>query len=242
MNGQVQTLSRQYTEFERFGSFFFVIHVKGIKHLTKTRVDWEVEGVAGAVRRSVGKLHREMGYLDQGTMEDDATGEVYYDLGINITPTNSLQAVGLLKLDRLEESYMASGYLKGKRHNLNTLDHYGGLQAEMRQEHQQQGWVSGGASYPLIYQTVRRADNEVKSFRVSDVALRSDKYESDYENLERVLREEAGSMISYGVRREIRLGTRALRTITDEDGGDSVLVSLGGVEAQGRVLMKCVAS
>lgn len=55
----------------------------------------------------------------------------------------------------------------------------------MRQEHQQQGWVSGGVSYPLIYQTVRRADNEVNSFQVSDVALGTDKYEEDYENLKR---------------------------------------------------------
>lgn len=167
-----------------------------------------------------------MGYLDQAAMEDDVTAEVYYDLGINVTPDNSLQAIGLLKLDRLEESYSASGYRKGKRHNLNTLDHYGGLQAEMRQEHQQQGWVSGGASYPLIYQTVRRSDNAVKSFRVSDVALGNEKYESDYENLERVLKEEAGSLISYGVRREIRVGSKALWAIADEDGGDEILVSI----------------
>lgn len=159
------------------------------------------------------------------------TGEVYYDLGINITPINDLRAIGLLKLDALEESYAASGYRKGKRHNLNTLDHYGGLQAEMRQEHQQQGWVSGGASYPLIYQTVRRADNEVKSFRVSDVALGTDKYEEDYENLKRVLKEEAGSRISYGVRREIRMGSKALRAIAFshdvDDNMEDVLVSNG---------------
>lgn len=188
-------------------------------------------GISEGVKTCILKLHREMGYLDHDTMENDETGEVYYDLGINITPKNSLQAVGFLKLDVLEESYAASGYRKGKRHNLNTLDRYGGLQAEMRQEHQQQGWVSGGASYPLIYQTVRRADNEVKSFRVSDVALGTDKYEVDYENLKRVMKEEGGSLISYGVRREIRMGSKALRAIAskneedDDDNVEEILVS-----------------
>lgn len=198
--------------------------------MTKTIVDLgQKSGISEAVKTCILKLHREMGYLDHDAMENDATREVYYDVGINITPNNSLQVVGLLKLDALEESYAASGYRKGKRHNLNTLDRYGGLQAEMRQEHQQQGGVSGGASYPLIYQTVRRADNEVKSFRVSDVALGTDKFETDYENLRRVMKEEAGSLISYGVRREIRMGSKALGAIASGNGMDDnveeVLVS-----------------
>lgn len=199
------------------------MHIKGIKHLTKVPVPGS-ERVGEAVFSCVTKLEREMAYLDHENMENDKTGEAYYDLGINITPHNSLQAVGLLKLDCLEESYAKSGYTKGQRHNLNTLDHYGGFQAEMRQEHQQQGGVSGGISYPLIYQTVRRADNQVKSFRVSDVALGTVKYEEDFENLERALSEEAGSVISYGVRREIRMGRRALREIADDE-EDQLLVS-----------------
>ncbi|KAJ3738430.1 hypothetical protein EV360DRAFT_90552 [Lentinula raphanica] len=214
MKAKIFTLGREHPAvYDRFGSFFFAVTVKGTKDLTKTAV-YPHRSLQDALQDSLRKLQRELGFLDFANLGEGSPGcESFYDIGINITPGNDPPLVGLWNADRLEESFAASGYVKGDRHNLNTLDRYGGLMAEMRLEHQLQSHVCYGSAYSLFYQKTRTADNKVKSFKVADVAEGSERYEGDLYQLERALGQEAYSPISYGVRREIRVGYKVVEAL-----------------------------
>jgi hypothetical protein len=92
-------------------------------------------------------------------MVDRKNGELLVDLGISIHPTCNQKMVGLWRLDALEASYGAGGFLRGNIHHTCTLGRYGGIQAEMSQERARQTHVAFRSTYNLSYEVVRPNDN-----------------------------------------------------------------------------------
>ncbi|KAL4065732.1 hypothetical protein V8B97DRAFT_2025634 [Scleroderma yunnanense] len=81
------------------------------------------------------------------------------DLGIRIHPTCDEKMVGLWRLDALEASFGAGGFLQGNIHHTCTLGRYGGIQAEMSQERGRQVHVAFRSAYNLAYEVIRPNDN-----------------------------------------------------------------------------------
>ncbi|KAI6149952.1 hypothetical protein BKA82DRAFT_4354048 [Pisolithus tinctorius] len=98
------------SRFANYGSFFFVLECKGIKLWTKTTL-------SGAVQTPVQALLHGLPALDWSYMVDRANGELLVDLGISIHPTCDEKLVGLWRLDALEASFGAGGYLRGNAHH-----------------------------------------------------------------------------------------------------------------------------
>lgn len=144
-------------------------------------------------------------------MSIDHGVEVFLDLGFTFTPADSRPLVGLWRMDHLEASFSLGGYRVGTDHHTNTFDRYGGVQAEMKVEHLEQSHVSHSSAYNLIYQAYRNHANKVDSFHLADVARCTDRYSADVTLLRAVFREIASNEVSYGVRREFRIGLKAMQ-------------------------------
>ncbi|KAI5989786.1 hypothetical protein F5J12DRAFT_786595 [Pisolithus orientalis] len=97
--------------------------------------------------------------LDWSHMVDRANGELLVDLGISIHPTCDEKLVGLWRLDALEASFGAGGYLRGNAHHTCMLGRYGGIQAEMSQERARQTHIAFRSAYNLAYEVIRPNDN-----------------------------------------------------------------------------------
>ncbi|KAI5990547.1 hypothetical protein F5J12DRAFT_786485 [Pisolithus orientalis] len=83
---------------------------EGIKLWTKTTL-------SGAIQMPVQALLHGLPALDWSHMVDRANGELLVDLGISIHPTCDEKLVGLWRLDALEASFGAGGYLRGNAHH-----------------------------------------------------------------------------------------------------------------------------
>ncbi|KIN94369.1 hypothetical protein M404DRAFT_35142 [Pisolithus tinctorius Marx 270] len=140
------------SQFANYGSFFFVLECKGIKLWTKTTL-------SGAVQTPVQALLHGLPALDWSHMVDRANGELLVDLGISIHPTCDKKLVGLWRLDALEASFGAGGYLRGNAHHTCMLGWYGGIQAEMSQERARQTHITFRSAYNLAYEVIRPNDN-----------------------------------------------------------------------------------
>ncbi|KAI5985909.1 hypothetical protein F5J12DRAFT_728958, partial [Pisolithus orientalis] len=140
------------SRFANYGSFFFVLECKGIKLWTKTTL-------SGAVQTPVQALLHGLPALDWSHMVDRANGELLVDLGISIHPTCDEKLVGLWRLDALEASFGAGGYLRGNAHHTCMLGRYGGIQAEMSQERARQTHIAFRSAYNLAYEVIRPNDN-----------------------------------------------------------------------------------
>ncbi|KAI6137535.1 hypothetical protein BKA82DRAFT_4023805 [Pisolithus tinctorius] len=140
------------SRFANYGSFFFVLECKGIKLWTKTTL-------SGAVQTPVQALLHGLPALDWSHMVDRANGELLVDLGISIHPTCDEKLVGLWRLDALEASFGAGGYLRGNAHHTCMLGWYGGIQAEMSQERARQTHIAFRSAYNLAYEVIRPNDN-----------------------------------------------------------------------------------
>ncbi|KAL4064649.1 hypothetical protein J3A83DRAFT_4376894 [Scleroderma citrinum] len=135
-----------------YGSFFFVLECKGIKLWTKTFLFQEEKSPIHALLDAIPSL-------DWSYMVDRNNGELLVDLGIGIHPTCDEKMVGLWRLDALEASFGAGGFLQGNIHHTCTLGRYGGIQAEMSQERGRQVHVAFRSAYNLAYEVIRPNDN-----------------------------------------------------------------------------------
>lgn len=194
---------------DQFGSFFFVLEAKGIKALTKEIISDE-ETVQNTMERVLGNLKEELHSLDINYMSNRTYGELFMDLGITYHPkSNNSPLVGLWRLDNLEASYGAGGYVLGNIHHHNTLSHYGGLQAEMSRRHADQVHVIFRSTYNLAYEATRRTNNSRDMFQDADVFNLSEQYLKASHSLIKILKETAPKK-SYGVRDEFRVGFSAI--------------------------------
>ncbi|KAF9230725.1 hypothetical protein BU15DRAFT_83272 [Melanogaster broomeanus] len=85
-----------------FGSFFFVVEAKGIKLWTKSSAD---------EKKPIQSLISEFPALDWNYMTNRRHGELMIDLGITFHPVWKEPLVGLWRLEQLEASFGASGFV-----------------------------------------------------------------------------------------------------------------------------------
>lgn len=142
---------------DRFISFFFIVECNGFK----------LNVISHNGARAMPELERLLPGLDFEYMLNRENGELHVDVGFcyqpkltSDAPSGKKGVVGLWRLDALEESFSAGGYLSGKVHHVNTLSRYGGIQAEMSLERSRRTHVAFRSSYNLQYEAVRKKDND----------------------------------------------------------------------------------
>jgi hypothetical protein len=147
-------------------------------------------------------------------MKERMEGELFCDIGVTYHPEHGQPVVGLWKLDALEASFGAGGYLKGNIHNLNTLSRYGGLQAEMGSQRCKRTHLVFRSSYNLAYEATRRNNNMRDVFKEKEVHRLHNTFFKDKDNVISIYRGKASQTL-YGVRDEFRIGYAALVDLAD---------------------------
>jgi hypothetical protein len=199
---------------DHFGSHFYVLEIKGCKAFTKEVV--ETKGLKDTMEKVLDNLHEEFLGLDWEYMSNRPWGELFCDVGVTYhsSDDDNQRLVGLWRLDSLEASFGAGGYLRGNIHHLNTLSLYGGLQAEMAQSRCSRTHIVFRSSYNLAYEATRQANNARDLFKEKEVYKMDDKFLSDSEGILTIYKDAAPKK-SYGVRDEFRVGYAALQAIAD---------------------------
>ena len=112
----------------------------------------------------------EMTQFDWEYMTNRKEGELICNVGVTVQPSDDEEPlVGLWRLDSLEASYGAGGYLSGNIHTINTLSMYRGLQAESPASRRRRTHISFRSSYNLAYEAIRQHDNSHSLFEEKDV-------------------------------------------------------------------------
>lgn len=153
-----------------FGSFFFVIQVKGSQHLAVAAANKQ-ENLKSALQASILTFRNTFASLDWDYMMNRENGELICDVGVTIHPVHSVPLVGLWRLDYLEASYGAGGYYQGNLHTINTLANYGGLQAAMPNNRSMRNHIIYQQSYNTSYEATRTHNNSRTLFNEVQVSL-----------------------------------------------------------------------
>ena len=189
-----------------YGSFFFVVQVKGSKRLAHSQGASLKENTKEALE----KFRRTFTGFDWEYMTNRKEGELICDVGVTVQPSDDEEPlVGLWRLDSLEASYGAGGYLSGNLHTINTLSMYGGLQAESPASRRRRTHVSFRSSYNLAYEAIRQQDNSRSLFEEKDVYNRSPWFQLQLEKVLEIYNSK-GCMQSYGVRDEFRISGKGI--------------------------------
>jgi hypothetical protein len=187
-----------------------VIQVKGSKGLSQA----EGTTLKSSLGRAMERFKESFPGLDFPYMMNRENGELVFDVGITIQPEDDCPLVGLWRLDCLEASFGAAGFLSGDIHTLNTLALYGGLQAESPQLRCLNSQVVFRSAYNLAYEAIRKRDNSRKMFNEKDVYCRNKTFHQELADVRNVYQNKANST-SYGVRDEFRIGGQALEAMMD---------------------------
>jgi hypothetical protein len=201
---------------DHFGSHFYILEIKGCKAFTKEAVNSETQELTDTMEKVLDNLHEEFSGLDWEYMSNRQLGELFCDIGITYHPNDlgGQRLVGLWRLDSLEASFGAGGYLRGNIHNLNTLSLYGGLQAEMARSRCNRTHIVFRSSYNLAYEATRQTNNSRDLFKEKEVYKIDDNFVSDSQGVLAIYKDTAPRK-SYGVRDEFRVGYAALQKIAD---------------------------
>jgi hypothetical protein len=143
---------------DRFKSFFFVFECKGFKLNVISR---DGGSVLDMLKLTVPQMSWDYALKRKN-------GEMYLDIAFTHQPIrkfknhddNKSGVLGLWKLDYLENSFGKGGYRAGTTHNINTLSRFGAIQAEMTLERSRRTHVGFRSSYNLLYEAVRKKDND----------------------------------------------------------------------------------
>lgn len=199
-----------------FGSFFFVLEIKGSKLYTKEIATGNQE----CLKTCFEDFWMEFPGLDWDYTLDRSHGELYMDLGITYNAKNPEPLVGLWKLDSLEASYGLGGYTMGTIHHLNTLSRYGGLQAEMGGVRCRRNHIMFRSSYNQAYEVTRKLDNGRDLFSEKEAYNLDPNFLSEIDQVMQIYTTDAGKR-SYGVRDEFRVGGQILEAFME--GADSMV-------------------
>jgi hypothetical protein len=202
---------------DHFGSHFYILEVKGCKTFTKETAETaETEELKVTMEKVLDNLHEEFSGLDWGYMSNREYGELFCDIGITYHPKryDHQPLVGLWRLDSLEASFGAGGYLRGDIHNINTLSLYGGLQAEMGKDRCSRTHIVFRSSYNLAYEAIRQNNNARDFFKEKEVYKMDKSFLSDSKHILSIYKDTAPEK-SYGVRDEFRVGYSALQEVLD---------------------------
>ena len=202
-----------------FGSFFFVMEAKGIKHRTLCEVN-----ANGANPYEV--LCSKFDSVDFDALMQRENGQVLMDLGLsyhpqlykptfdpgsdfsnsvpdNPCPADLLPLVCLWNLHHLNGSYDAAGFNQGTIHHTNTMADFGGRQAEMQTTRSSLVQLCFRSSYGLYYEPVRRVrGGEVTFCDDGDAYHTNEAFFKSVDGYHQMLLGASGK--TYGVRDEIR--------------------------------------
>jgi hypothetical protein len=194
-----------------FGSFFFVVQIKGSKRATLA----ERANLNLSAQHALENFKEGYTGLDWDYMNRAKNGQLICDAGITIHPDDPTRhLVGLWRLDCLEASYGAGGYLMGQIHTLNTLAMYGGLQAESPSWRSKQSHVRFRSSYNLAYEATRQHDNSRNLFEERHVFNRNPYFQHQL-NCVMEIYDDMAPENSYGVRDEFRISGLGVNELID---------------------------
>jgi len=184
--------------------------VKGSKGLAHAEREDLGQSMAEALRRFKASFQG----LNWDYMKDREKGELFCDVGISIQGKANEPLVGLWRLDCLEASYGAAGFLYGNIHTVNTFSMFGGLQAKSRTSRLERSHVVSRSSYNLAYEATRQHDNKRNLFDEKEVYTRSPKFHEEINSVLTIYGEKAPNQ-DYGTRDEFRVGGMALDQMVD---------------------------
>lgn len=176
-------------DLQHFGSFFFVMEAKGIKHRTSCNVQSSGENPYEA-------LCAKFTSVDVGALMRRENGQVLMDIGLSYHPklykasaSNSshnpnckdpVPLIALWDLIHLKGSCNTAGYNRGMFHHTNTMENYGGHQSEMRINWAALVHICFRSSYWLYYEPVRRVQrgeitfcNDSDAYHMNEAFLKS---------------------------------------------------------------------
>jgi len=194
---------------DQFGSFFFVVQIKGSKGVAHAQKGDLVE----SMRASLDRFKESFPALNWSYMKDRRNGELICDVGVTVQPVGDEPLVGLWRLDCLDASFGAGGYKSGNLHTLNTLSMFGGLQAESPASRRKRTHIAFRSSYNLAYEVTRKHDNSRNLFDERLVFQRDPRYHTEMGAVQGLYTKAAGR--SYGVRDEFRVGGSSLEDILE---------------------------
>ncbi|KIM49948.1 hypothetical protein M413DRAFT_6757 [Hebeloma cylindrosporum] len=174
--------------------------VKGSKSLSQKDGITLTTSLRGAKERFIESFH----VLDLDYMKDPENGELICDVGVTIQPDHEFPVVGLWRLDCVEASYGAAGFLTGNLHTVNSLALYGGLQAESPEKHCERTGVVFRQTYNLPWEATHKIDNSRDIFNEKDVYQQNKIFDQEMKSVRQVFQSHANTM-SYGVRDEFRV-------------------------------------
>lgn len=184
--------------------------MKGSKGLSQREGATLGASLRGAIERFIESFPA----LDMDFMQDPKNGELVCDVGVTIQPQHDCPLVGLWRLDSLEASYGAAGFLSGNIHTVNTLALYGGLQAESPERRCERTGVVFRQTYNLPWEAVRKNDNSRNLFNEKDVYQQNKTFQQELKSVRQVFQTQANT-VSYGVRDEFRVSGAAMNEMTN---------------------------
>jgi hypothetical protein len=203
-------------EYDRYGSFFFVMDCRGIKDSTNIVVGHEGDPYE--------ELCRKFPACDWEYMEKRENGQLLMDLGMGFhpNPDDKMPLVFLWDLVRVNESYDTAGMNAGKVHHAGMMGRYGGRQSEMEQKRQAIVQLCFRSTYSLIYQPFRKSQaGEINMCEDIDAYEVNSTYRSNLESHIMMMR---GSLRkSFGAREEMRGSGTSIRQVMQDA---ATLVSL----------------
>src|SRR5215470_1203576 len=186
-----------------YDSFFFVMEGKGIG----LGVVVEDMSVVPATQ-PLDNLFNHFEKIDFPFMMDRANGESYFDVAFCVNPTSS--HTGLGRLDSLEASFGAAGFLTGKQFPWNTMGYFGSMQAEMEQKRSQQTHILHRSWYMSFYNLSRNFENRPWAPPDEDGYHFTSRFGEVWNSRISEYLKGAGRQNAYGVRDEYRIGGQAL--------------------------------
>lgn len=194
----------------RFGSFFFVVDLRGIKLLSKQHHPTE-HIYHGLCSMFPG--------MDWEYMRDRSHGELLLDLGVSYHPPLAGQnddqepLVGLWRLDRIHDSYDLMGMQKGTTHHTAMFGAYGGRQAETKLKKTHLVHLCFRSSYNLCFEVVRQPGQANYLCDDQDAVKTNDKFMTSCDRWKQLF--QSSQCQSFGVREEVRGSGSAIITLLD---------------------------
>ena len=190
--------------FARFGSFFFVLHILGIKVSTSMDADW-----TGLWE----KVTSQNPNFDWDYMEDPENGELLVDLGFGIHPPKDSELVGFWDVDALHLGFDYGGYTATVTHSVSTVSAIGAVHAEMPSTRRKRTHIAYRLTYNLAYEVLRGRRTRLREgfFPISLAYDVNKKYVEDIEGVVDAYRRSRDK--SYGVRDEYRCRARTMKVL-----------------------------
>ncbi|RPD56761.1 hypothetical protein L227DRAFT_587985 [Lentinus tigrinus ALCF2SS1-6] len=195
-----------------YGSFFFVLDAKNLKHQTHVAVP-----DISPINTPLSRLQKRFPSLDVAYMLDRQNGELTIDVGFAFTPDTDSMAdneplTGLWRLEVLEQSFAAGGFNRGQQHNIGTLSRYGALQAPMARERSYLTHITFRSAYNLQYEMTRPSDNRPFFAEDGNAYDVNETYMNECQCRISLFRGKSVNT-TYGVRDEYRVGGQAVMDI-----------------------------